>query len=208
MLSRGHVGLDAGRDVLGLGLDAEGEHELLEHAAVTHAFGLADQVDGHLGRDGDVAPYPDEVDVQDVTTGRVPLDLPGERQVLLAVHLEGDQRVGAGLAGQDVGELTTGHREVGGVGLEAVHDRGDLAFTAQPSRRPAPDDRAGLGGKRVVGVVGVVGHEIGPRRRSGTFHCAPRRPVRPSRMRAPLLPEVERPVFPLLSRVTSQGLGP
>src|SRR5439155_17282515 len=140
---------DTGRDVFGLGLDAEREHELLENAAVTHAFGLADEVNGDLGGDGDVAAHPDEVDVQDVAPGRVPLDLPGERQVLLAVHHEGDQRVGAGLAGQDVGELAAGHGEVRGVGLEGVHDGRDLALTAQPSLWAAPDDRAGLGGQAV-----------------------------------------------------------
>jgi hypothetical protein len=59
---RGHVRLDTGRDVFGLGLDAEREHELLEHAAVTHAFGLADEVNGDLGGDGDVAAHTDEID--------------------------------------------------------------------------------------------------------------------------------------------------
>src|SRR5205823_4756465 len=127
-------------------------------AAVAHAFRLADEVDGHFGGDGDIAAHPDEVDVQHVAPGRVPLDLPGEGEVLLAVHLDGDQGVGAGLAGQDVGELAAGHREVGGVGLEAVHHGRDIAFTTQPSRRAASDGRAGLGGQRVVGVVGVVGH--------------------------------------------------
>src|SRR5262249_55598516 len=101
-LAGGDIGLDARRDVLGLGLDAEREHKLLEDAAVSDAFGLAGEVDGDLGGDGDVAPHPDEVDVQEVPPGRMPLDLPGEREVLLAIQLDGDERVGARLPRQDV----------------------------------------------------------------------------------------------------------
>ena len=81
--------------------------------------------------------------------------------MLLAVDREGDQGVGTGLAGQDVRELTTGHGEVGGVGLEAV-----LGFVSQFSGPGQEEARAGLFGPvvevpddaplldRVIGLTG------------------------------------------------------
>ena len=55
-----------------------------------------------LGAHRDVAADADEVDVHELAPGRVALDLAGEREHVVAVELEGDQRVGAALAGEDV----------------------------------------------------------------------------------------------------------
>ena len=65
-LERGHVVLDLGRELAGHALDRERVHELLEHAALRHAFGLAEQVEAHLGLDRLVGAHPHEVDVDDV----------------------------------------------------------------------------------------------------------------------------------------------
>ena len=85
-----------------------------------------------LGRDGDVGADPDEVDVDQLAAGRVALDLPGERERVVAVELQRDQRVGA--VGEDVVELAGGHGDREGVAAQAVDDRGDPAGAPQPPR--------------------------------------------------------------------------
>src|SRR5262249_10092202 len=110
--------------------------ELFEEAAVAHAGGLAEEVERHVGADCDVAPDADEVDVDEVAPGVVALDLAGQREHGLAVELEVDQGVGAGLARQDVGELPRRDADLERLVAEAVDDGRDLALAAQPARGP------------------------------------------------------------------------
>ena len=79
-------------------LDREREHDLLEQAALRHTLGFALEVQRHLGDDRLVGADAHEVDVQQRALHRVALDLAGERELRrVAVDLERDQRVGAGL---------------------------------------------------------------------------------------------------------------
>ena len=165
-LERRDVVLDPGRDVLRLGLDRQREDELLDDAAVAHAGGLAGEVEADLRRHGHVGAHPHEVDVDEVAAGRVALHLPGQRQGLVAVDLERDQRVRA--LGEDVRELARRHRDGQRVGPQAVDDGGNLARTAQPPGRAG----AALG-PRLSGESDVVGH--------GTVHSGRGRHLRPSR---------------------------
>ena len=55
IVERRHVELDRHRDVARHRLDGDREHELLEQTAVSHAGGLADQVERDLGAHRDVA---------------------------------------------------------------------------------------------------------------------------------------------------------
>ena len=95
---RGHVVLDLGRELTRQALDRERVHELLEHAALRDTFGLAEQVQAHLGLNRLVGAHPHEVDVDERALHGVALHLAGERELVLAVDLERDQRVGTGLA--------------------------------------------------------------------------------------------------------------
>ena len=120
---RGDVGLDLVRDVLGAGLDRQAEHELLEEAAAAHALGLAQEAQGDLGGHRDVGADPDEVDVEDVAAGRVPLDLAGEGELVVGPQAQGDERVGA--AGEDVGDVAGADAHRDGLAPEPVdHGRG------------------------------------------------------------------------------------
>jgi hypothetical protein len=92
-----------------------------------------------FGRDGDVAPDADEVDVHEVAPGGVALDLAGEREVLVTVDLEVDQGVRPGLAGEDVAELAGGHGDGDGITTEAVHDGGHEALTTDATGRPGSE---------------------------------------------------------------------
>ena len=100
---------DLGRDVARERLDRDREEQLLEDAAFLGARGLALDGERDLGRDRDVAADAHEVHVHELVAGRVALDLTGQgERVLLAVELQRDQRVGAGLAVERVVELTGG----------------------------------------------------------------------------------------------------
>ena len=80
-------------------------HELFEDAAADRAFGLADEVHGDLGLDRLVGAHAHEVDVDHVALHRVALQLTGDRELFGAVDVQGDQRVHAAAAGEDVHEL-------------------------------------------------------------------------------------------------------
>ena len=109
---------------------------LLEHPAFLRARRLALEGERDLGRDRDVTADADEVDVDELVAGRVALDLAGEREcVLLALELQRDQRVGAGLAVERVVEVVGGdvHRER--LGVQPVDDGGQLALRGGTGRR-------------------------------------------------------------------------
>ena len=95
---------------------------------------------------------------------------------LVAVDLEGDQRVGAALAGEDVLQLAGGHGDRDGVGAEAVDDGGDLPCTAQAAGGAGAQLGARLGGEDDVrhGDARPFGQ---PRR---TDHCGRSRPHEPN----------------------------
>ena len=152
-LERRDVVLDPGRDVLRLGLDRQREDELLEDAAVAHAGGLAGEVEADLRRHGHVGAHPHEVDVDEVAAGRVALDLPGQRQGLVAVDLQRDQRVRA--LGEDVHELAGRHRDGQRVGPQAVDDGGNLA--RRRSRPAGREPRSARGS-----AVRVMSSAMGP----------------------------------------------
>ena len=90
-----------------------------------------------LGAHRDVAADADEVDVHQLAPRGVALDLAGEGEHALAVDVEGDQRVGAALPGEDVLQLAGRDGDRDRVGAEAVDDRGHLAL------RGAADPRGG-----------------------------------------------------------------
>ena len=143
------------------------EEQLLEQAAVLHAGGLAVEVERDLGAHRDVAADADEVDVHQLAPGGVALDLAGEGERALAVDVEGDQRVGARLAGEDVLQLAGGHGDGDGVGAEAVDD----------GRAPCPRGGGGRRGgsrarcaARLARVMSGMARE-GLRENGGTYHC-------------------------------------
>ena len=171
MARRGDVDLDRHRDVARHRLDGEVEEQLLEQTAVLHAGGLADEVDRDLGAHGDVAADADEVDVHELAPGGVALDLPGEREHVVAVDLEGDQRVGAALAGEDVLQLAGRDGDRDGVGAEAVDDGGDLALTAQAAGGRRAQLGARLGGESDVRHGDAKAFEPGFQRRTAPEHA-------------------------------------
>ena len=79
--------------------------------------------------------------MHELAPGGVALDLAGEREHVVAVDVEVDQRVGAALAGEDVLQLASGHGDADRVVAEAVDDGGHLALTAQSARPGASRDR-------------------------------------------------------------------
>ena len=119
----------------GLASHGQGEELLLDDpVTVGDLDGLADQVDADLGQD-DLVPADDlEVDVGHHVARRVALDGPGQGQEVLAIHLEREERVEAGLAGHRQLEVAGAHRHRHGVGPVAVDHTGDLARLAQPAR--------------------------------------------------------------------------
>ena len=112
-----------------------------------------------------------EVDVHEIAARRVPLDLAGEGELLVAVDLEADQGVGAALTGEEVRQLPGGDGDRDRVGVEAVHDGGNLAGAAEPPGGAGAALRARFGGEHYVGHVartssgGIGGY--GERRDSG-----------------------------------------
>ena len=117
-------------DRLDVGLDLDGVGVLGDQGAVG-GFALDDDVDldGHL-----LAPSHDEqVGVLDVAADRVDVECPGQRELFLAVDVESEHGVGAG--------VTEHRREVVGVKLQvlgvfavAVEDRGNLAVAPGAAR--------------------------------------------------------------------------
>ena len=71
--------------------------------------GCTEEVQAHLGLNRLVGAHAHEVDVDQRALHRVALDLAGERELVPAVDLERDQRVGAGARGEDVAELVRRH---------------------------------------------------------------------------------------------------
>ena len=151
------VVLERVRDVAGQGLDREREERLLEQTAVADALGLADELDRHLGLDRLVGAHADEVDVQHGAAHGVAVHLAGQRELVALVDLQGDQRVAATRAVQDVVELTRGNAHRDGAGVEAVDHGRDPAAGAEPLGRTV----AGLGA--LQRDQGGIGHGWAPR---------------------------------------------
>ena len=152
-LERRDVDLDHVRDVGRLRLDGEAEDQLLDQATVAAPGCLTDEVQRDLGLDRDVAADAHEVDVDEVATGGVSLDLTGERELLVPLDLEADQGVRATLTGEQVRELARRHRDRDRVGVEAVHDGGNLAGAAESPGGAGTALRARFGGELYVGHV-------------------------------------------------------
>ena len=131
------VGLDPCRDVLGLGLDRQRE-DRAARGCRRRARRRAHRVrcSGDLGGHGDVGADADEVDVDEVAAGRVALHLAGEREGLVAVDLQRDQRVGATWRGGGVSS------RAGTVTDERVGARGRRRRREPcPARRSRPAGR-------------------------------------------------------------------
>ena len=131
----------------------EAEDELLDEPSVATPGRLADEVQRDLGLDRDVAADPHEVDVHEIATRRVSLDLAGEGELLVAVDLEADQGVGAALSCEEVRELPSRDRDRDGLGVEAVHDGRNLAGAAESPGGAGAALRARFGGELYVGHV-------------------------------------------------------
>ena len=148
MASAVDVDLDRHRDVARHAPRREVEEQLLEQAAVLHT--RRPRRSRWIGISALTATSrsdADEVDVHELALGGVALDLAGEREHALAVDVEGDQRVGPGLAGEDVLQLAGPHGDRDGFGAEAVDDGGDLALTAEAAGGARPEVGARLGGE-------------------------------------------------------------
>ena len=92
-----------------------------------------------------------------IALGGVAVDLAGEREHALAVDVEGDQRVGARLAGEDVLQLAGGHGDRDGVGAEAVDDGRHLALTAEAAGGARSRGRCAARRARVVSGMAEQG---------------------------------------------------
>ena len=127
--------------------------QLLVHdaVAVSDLNGLAHQVDGDFGADQLVDVDDLEVDVGDHVADGVVLDVTGHGQQVLAVHVELEQRVEAGITGHGDLELTGDDRHRNGVRSVAIDHAGNLALGAQTTGRTRSDLAAGVGGERGLG---------------------------------------------------------
>ena len=136
--------LDRNGEVVGnrldVGLDRDGVGVLGDQRAVD-GLALDDDVDldGHLL----AAAHDEQVGVLDVAADRVDLERLGQRELLLAVDVEGEHRVGAGVA-QHGREVVGVEFEVLRVAAVAVEDGGNLAVATGAARRAL----AGLGPDR------------------------------------------------------------
>ena len=98
------VDLERRGDVGRLGVDREALERLVDDAAaVLDLAGLAHQDDRHVDGDGCVGVDPEEVDVEHAALHRVPLQVLHDGEVALAVDVDGDEGVGAGLGRRGLG---------------------------------------------------------------------------------------------------------
>ena len=122
----------------------EREQLLLDHAvAPVDLDGLTDQRDRHFGGDLAVGVDDLEVDVRHAAPHRVALQLPRHGQELLALHLEREDGVEAGLGAERGPQIVGRHRDGNGADTGAVHHGGDPAVVAQAT-----------GGRRAAGPTG------------------------------------------------------
>ena len=129
-------GLD--REQQGLGVDG---HDGLRR-------GLA--LDVHRDVDADLlaAADDDQVDVLDDRLDRVTLHVLGQRELLLAVDLDGQQGVGVL---ERHHRVVAGQGDVHGLGAVAVHHGGDLVVAADLARRALAELGADLGNELGLG---------------------------------------------------------
>ena len=93
-------------------------------------------LDGHLF----AAAHHEQVGVLNVALDRVDVERLGQRQLLLAVDVEGQHGVGAGMP-QHRGELMAGQQQMLRIGAVAVEHGGNMAGATRTTRRTL----AGLG---------------------------------------------------------------
>ena len=117
-------------DRLHVRLDRDGVGVLGDQGAV-RGLALDDDVDldGHLL----AATHDEQVGVLDIAADRVDLERLGQRELLLALDVEGEHRVGAGVP-EHRREVVGVEFEVLRVGAVAVEDRGHLAVAAGAAR--------------------------------------------------------------------------
>ena len=141
-------------DRLHVGLDLHGVAVLGHHGAGDR-LALDDDVDldGHLL----AAANDEQVGVLDVAPDRMDLERLGQRQLLLAVDVEREDGVGAGVA-EHRGEVTAGQQQMLRVGAVAVEHGGDLACAACAARRALAGFRAHGGGQFVLSTGLGLGH--------------------------------------------------
>jgi hypothetical protein len=159
-------------DRLHVGLDCDGVGVLRDQGAV-RGFTLDDDVDldGHLL----AAAHDEQVGVLDVAADRVDLEGLGQRELFLALDVEGEHCVGAGVP-KHGGEVVGVELKVLRVGAVAVEDRGHLAEAPGAARGALAGFRAHRSGQIVGGVLGhwccscaVV---VSGTARSQTIRCA------------------------------------
>ena len=140
---------DLVRDRAGLGPDRQLEQHVFDDAVVARdLFGLAVEHDRHVDLDGDVAADPQEVDVQHAAADRVALQVLDDRQLArVAVDLEVDQRVEAGVGRQRAAQLAPVDADGDGVAAESVDGGGNAALAAEPLARTGAGGAAGRRGK-------------------------------------------------------------
>ena len=110
----------------------QGLERMVDDAApVLDLLGLADEHDRHVDGHEGVGVDPQEVDVQDVAAHRVALQVLDDGEVLLAVDVEGDEGVEAGLGGERPAQLGPRHGDRDGVTAQAVDDARHLALGTQ-----------------------------------------------------------------------------
>ncbi len=160
--ARGELGADVGPlhregqllgDRLDVGLDFDGAGVLGDQRSV-RGLTLDDDVD----LDGDLlaAAHHQQVGVLDVAADRVDVERLGQRELLLALDVEGEHGVGAGVS-QHGSEVMPGQQKVLRVGAVAVEHRGDLALA--PSA--AGCALSGFGAHGSGQVVGITGRSLG-----------------------------------------------
>ena len=88
----GHVDIDMAGDLGGLGLHRERLERLIDDAsAALDLLGFTDQHEGHFDGDRSVGVNAQEVDVQDVATDGMTLQILDDGEIRLTVDLEGDE---------------------------------------------------------------------------------------------------------------------
>ena len=147
--ARGELGADLGAlngdgELIGdrqrLGLDFDGV-AVLGDERVRGGFALDDDVD--LDVDLLAAAHDEQVGVLDVAADRVDLERLGQRELLLALDVECEHCVGAGVA-QHGREVVGVELQVLGVGAVAVKHRGHLAIAPGTPRGALAGLRCGL----------------------------------------------------------------
>src|SRR5690606_30510539 len=146
-----HVDADGLRDAGGRDRDGQRHDlDLVDRAG----RGLADDVDRDVDGDLLAGADDDEVDVLDGAADRVTLDVLGQGHLLLALDVEGDDRVRVVL--EDEERVVGRHGEVLRRLTVAVEDRGDLVRAAGATGGTLAELGTDLGGEG--GRVGRLGH--------------------------------------------------